>query len=420
MNKTPLIAALLVLAAWTGSARAGTGFVPAANATDMVYDFRRHQMYIANGDEVVRYAVDSGTLLSPVPMTGATLLGIDISRDGSMLALADMATDATHNWVRLVQLPSLATSKRSFALDFMEGGTWSVAFAADGALLVTSVFNGSGWVPMRRLIPSTGKWTTLASVTQATMLSASTDRNTIAFAESNISDGEWGLYDVPTGQTVRRQGYDDGTSAFNYEIATDALGAQFAIPTYQGMYVYNDVYRKIWTVTPNDHPAVGVAFHPVQPLVYYSAAYTPQVRVFNTRLGRMVAWYDLGDVFDWAGNGAYQPGRLKLSADGSLLMALAPGGVRFRRLYAPLAAANVSATVGSGVSTDIALKGSIGNNDSLAYSIWNKPRHGTVSVSGATARYRSVAGYKGSDSFRYMVRYGAAAYVVATTTVTVR
>jgi hypothetical protein len=218
---------------------------------------------------------------------------------------------------------------------------------------------------------------------------------------------------------VRREGYADGTSAFNYEIATDALGAQFAIPVGAGLYIYNDVYKRIWNVSsigPN-----GVAFHPVQPLVYYTPTDTRQVRVFNTRLGRMVAWYDMGDTFASPWNYvAYQAGRLKLSADGSLLMALAPGGVRFRRLYAPLAAANVGATVGSGVSTDIALKGSIGNNDSLAYSIWNKPTHGTVSVSGATARYRSVAGYKGTDSFRYMVRYGAAAYVVATATVTVR
>jgi hypothetical protein len=294
-----------------------------------------------------------------------------------------------------------------------------VAFAADGALLVTSRFNGSGWVPMRRLDPATGAWASLASVRQDTMLSASTDRNTIAFAEANISDGEWGLYDVPTRQMVRREGYADGTSAFNYEIATDALGAQFAIPVGAGLYIYNDVYKRIWNVSsigPN-----GVAFHPVQPLVYYTPTDTRQVRVFNTRLGRMVAWYDMGDTFASPWNYvAYQAGRLKLSADGSLLMALAPGGVRFRRLYAPLAAANVGATVGSGVSTDIALKGSIGNNDSLAYSIWNKPTHGTVSVSGATARYRSVAGYKGTDSFRYMVRYGAAAYVVATATVTVR
>ena len=415
-----MITALLVLAAGSGSARAEPGFVPAANASDMVYDFRRHQIDIANGDEVVRYAVDTASLLPSVPLPGAALRGIDISRDGSMLALADATTDATHNWVHLVQLPGLTTSKRTFDLGFYEGGTWSVAFAADDALLVTSMFNGSGWVSMRRLVPATGAWTALASVRQDTMLSASTDRNTVAFAEANISDGEWGLYDVPTHQTVRREGYADGTSAFNYEIATDALGAQFAIPTYTGMYIYNDVYQKIWTVPANDHPAVGVAFHPVLPLVYYACSGTRQVRVFNTRLGKLVAWYDMGDTFTWNGNGAYQSGRLKLSADGSLVMATATGGVRYLRVYAPLAAANVSASVYSGVAANVALKGSIGNNGTLSYVIWNKPKHGTVTLTGATARYQSVAGYKGTDNFRYMVRYGAAAYVVATASITVR
>ena len=414
-----MIAALLALVAWSSSARAEAVFVPAANATDMVYDFRRHQIDIANGDEVVRYAVDSGTLLPAVPLAGATLRGIDISRDGSMLALADATTDATHNWVHIVQLPSLAASKRNFTRDYYEGGTWSVAFAADGTLLVSSRFDGSGWVPLRRLVPSTGQSTSLATITQDTMLSASTDRNTIAYAESNISDGEWGLYDVPTRQVVLREGYTDGTSAFNYEIATDALGAQFAIPVGGGVYIYNDVYQRVLSI-PSIGPN-GVAFHPVLPLVYYTPTDTRQVRVFNTRLGRMVAWYDMGDTFASPGNYvAYQAGRLKLSADGSLLMALAPGGVRYLRLYAPLAAAKVSAAVGSGVATSIALQGSIGNHGTLSYAIWNKPRHGKVSVSGATAHYQSVAGYKGTDSFRYMVRYGAAAYVIATVAVTVR
>jgi hypothetical protein len=163
-----------------------------------------------------------------------------------------------------------------------------------------------------------------------------------------------------------------------------------------------------------------VAFHPVLPLVYYACADTRQVRVFNTRLGKLVAWYDMGDTFTWNGNGAYQSGRLKISADGSLLMATATGGVRYLRVYAPLAAANVRASVYSGVAANVALKGSIGNNGTLSYVIWNKPKHGTVTLTGATAHYQSVAGYKGTDSFRYMVRYGAAAYVVATASITVR
>ena len=54
VTKNLVITALLELAAGSGSARAEAGFVPAANATDMVYDVRRHQIDIVNGDEVVR------------------------------------------------------------------------------------------------------------------------------------------------------------------------------------------------------------------------------------------------------------------------------------------------------------------------------------------------------------------------------
>lgn len=410
-----------LLASYTGSSRAEAVFVAAPYRTDMVYDFRRDLIYVANGNEVLRYAVATQEFLSPIPLgAGVQLKGMDISPDGSRLAIADSTGTASSVRVHVVDLRTLATAKRATTKAFGEGGTWSVAFASDGTLLVTSTFEGSGWVPMRRLLVNPGRWSTVASVRQDTMLSASADRKTIAFAEANISDGRWGLYDVPTHRVVRRDGYSNGTSWFNYEIATDAMGSQFAIPTYGGTYIYGVDYERLQIVGQYAGPQpIGAAYHPVENLLYFPWAETSTVRVIDAQTFALVDTIEIGNSFQTTGNWAYSNGRTKLSADGSLLMVTVPGGLRYVRMYAPLAAGNIAAVAGSGVSTSVPLVGTIGNNGSLAYFISQRPKHGTVTVSGATATYKSDAGYTGPDSFQYTVRYGSAASKVGVATITV-
>lgn len=415
-----LWAFVLLLSTWSGTSHAAALLIPAALATDMAYDFRRGRIYIANGNEILRYSVARQSFLSSIPMgDSAVLKGIDISPDGTRLAVADQNSSDTELWVHLLDLTTLVDSVRKVSKAESESGMYSVAFAADRTLITTSSLVGSGWVPMRRLDLSTGAWAAVTDVRQDTMLSPSTDRQTIAFAEANISDGTWGVYDVPTKGLVRRQGYTDGTSNFNYEITTDAMGGRFAIPTYHGLYLYDADFQleRILGEYAGPRPLTA-AYHPVENLLYCPWAETSTVRVFNARTRGWVSTIQIEDDLGFMG-GAYTSGRIKLSADGSLVMVVVPGGVRYVRQYAPLAAAHVGTRATSGVSKDITLKGSVGNNGALTYSILQRAQHGSVKVSGGKAIYRSVAGYHGSDSFKYRVRYGAAAVADATVNVTV-
>lgn len=401
---------LLVWAVLVLHSRAGAvgSFVPAPNRADMVHDQQRNVVYITDGGNVLRYHVGSATFLAPV-MLGGQLSGIDISPDGTTLAVADRSTAATSLWVHLVRLADLSVSRITMTKAFGEAGSWAVAYAADGTLFITSEYAGSGWVPMRRFDPVTGSLTTIASVRQNTMLAASGDAKVIGFAESNISSGDWGAYYTQTNQLVRRESYSQGTSAFNWEISLDADGTQFVIPTYFGAYFYDASYARVATVgTYGGQLPIGTASHPVEPLAYFPFAQTREVRVYDTRTFSVVNIHDFEDTFDWVGNWAFVEGRTRLSRDGSLLMVSVTGGVRIYRAYAPLAAQALELRALSGAATPLTLGGSIGNGGALSYSLSRAPANGTVSINGASAAYTSRDGFSGSDSFRYRVGYGTA------------
>lgn len=402
-------AGLLLLAC--GTAQALGTFIPAPARTDMAYDDRRGLVYVASGDEILRYRVQDGTFLAPVAL-GGMLQGIDISPDGDTLAVADRSHDSGQVWVFTIDLDTLEAVRVEAPADDYEAGTWTVSYAHDGSLFVTSRFAGSGWTPMRRFPSQGGEAEVLATVRQDTMLAASGDRRKIAFAESDISDGRWGVVDAVSGDIVRREWYEDGTSAFNYEIASNVDGSQYAIPTYFGTYVYDADYARVATFGEYAGPQpVGLAYHPVDALAYFPWAETREVRVYDMEFLEEVGRYDFEHVFGHTGNHAFGAGRTKLSGDGSLLMVSVAGGVRILRLYEPLRAEPVSVRVGARMSrlkTLIPLRAAVGNGGDVSYEIVSQPAHGRVVLGGGIAAYTPAPGYSGNDSFVYRARYGRA------------
>ncbi len=405
-----------------GSAAAAGTLIPAPARVDMVHDAARSTIYISEGGSVLRYHVPSASFLAPIVL-GGQLSGIDLSPDGATLAVADRSSSATEQWVALVRLSDLAVSKAVMPKAFGEDGMWTVAFGADGSLFATARYAGSGWVPLRRLNLATMTWTQIANpypnnqVRQNTMLAASGNGQTIAFAESNSSDGPWGKVDVASGAIVNRTGYTNGTSAFNYEVAANANGTQFAIPGYMGTYIYNSAYQRIGTIgTYAGAQPIGVAYHPVEPLMYFPWTTTGQVRVYNATSLAQVDAYEFEDIFQGNGNWAFQQGRTKLSRDGSLLMVTVTGGVRVLQTYASLAAAQVTGTVAAGSAVTMGLKGSIGNAGQLSYALASAPALGSAVINGSTLSYTPNPGTSGIDSFKYIAKYGQA---TAESTVTV-
>ena len=326
----------------------------------MVDDSARDILYITDGGSVLRYHLSSNTFMTPFAI-GGNLGGIDISPDGNTLVIADRRRLDPNVWVYVIKLQTEQLQQILFPRAFYEGGTYTVAYANDSTL-ITSTFEGSGWVPLRKLNPITGAWSELATVRHNSMVTASGDLGVVGFAEADSSDGPFGRYRVADGNLLRKSGYTDGTAWFNYEIGVNRDGTQFAIPTYNGTYICDANLFKFHLVGQYAGPQpIGVVYHPVEGTVYFAWSGSTEVRAFDTTSFAQMAAYDFEHTFTGTGNNAFTQGRLKMSRDGSLLFATVEGGVRYLRFYEPLAADSQSVSTNEDSSAPIILSGSVGN-----------------------------------------------------------
>jgi len=421
-----LLFALLLLVPRPAAAE-GT-FISAPGRVDMVHDLNRNILYISRTvktwnsttgqqvitqSEVVRYNTATNTYLSPIPIYG-DLMGLDLSPDGNTLLVADQLHATDKLWVHQVDLQTLTVRKVEFPRDpgWLDGGTFAIAFGNDGAALITARFHGSGWTPLRRYHPATGVWSVVASVNQNSMVSASADGNYIALAESNSSDGPHGRFRVVDGSSIRRSGYELGTSWFNYEVGISRNGMQYAVPTYGGTYIYNQdaLFQTKVGVYAYAQP-IGVAYHPFQDIVYFawadwqnpSARY---VKAHRTTDFAVVGQFDFENQFDHPGNHAFQEGRLRIARDGSLLFGTVNNGVRFVRLGAGgLVATPQTVRTNEDLAVPVTLSGS-GNGGDLQYEVLTTPEHGVLTGSAPNLLYIPPPNYGGIDRFTFRVTGG--------------
>ena len=305
-------------------------FIPATNRVDMIYDDSRSLLYISSGGDVLRYDLTSDTFLTPFHV-GFSLMGMDLSPDGNTLAVADAGSGGGSKWVHLIDLPSGAITEAYFTLGFLETGTFSVAYGNDSALMISSQFGGSGWVPLRRYDPVLGTVTAVASVSQNSMLSASADGSVVAVAQGDQTGGPVGRYSVSS-QSITQSLFD--ASYFLYEIAVNRNGTQLAVPTSGGCSIYELsgnglVNTNVIGLSGAGRPA-GAVYHPSSDAVFFSWVNTGDVRVYQSVSWTELARFDFQTTFTSPTN-AYSNGRMKISRDGAIIFAMVPGGVRYLR-----------------------------------------------------------------------------------------
>ena len=295
----------------------------------MVCDSRGKILYITSGSSVLRYNLKTRKFLQPIAL-GGTLVGIDLSPDGKTLAVADTTllslTLVTVKDLKVVRLPVIG------GID--EVGLYDVAWGSDNMVYATGALppGWSGWVSMLKVDPTTGDATPIGgeTVTNYVVLRASPDRNVIGFAEGDISDGRWGAIDVATGNVDIREGYTDGTSWFDYDIAVASGGAQFTVPTGGGMFVYDDSYTKVSTIGQYGKTVFdGVAYSPKDGNLYASEASSNSIFVYDPTTFMKIKTYQVKATFPWNGNGSFSNGLIRFSRDGSILFVSVPNGIDY-------------------------------------------------------------------------------------------
>jgi len=312
------VASVLATPVTAAAAKAVGFYIPALDRVDMVHDARSNILYISAGDSVLRYKVDSKDFLPPLVL-GGDLRGIDLSPDQTLLAVADGVGDNGRVCVHLVNLETGKDAPASFTAEMMESGTFSVAFGADSQLWISSSCKGSGWVPLRKYNPATHAVLMLSTICQDTMLTASADRQSIGFAESNMSPGAYGRILYRATQLPKAM----STDGFLFEIGISRDGKQLAVPAYRSLVLTGSAVRAL-----DEKQIIGVTYHPQKDYLFLAQAGTSLLGVYDSSTMTRVKDLDFGDPFGWVGNHAFQSGRLRVSQDGKYLFCTVSGGVR--------------------------------------------------------------------------------------------
>lgn len=358
-------------------------FIRVQPAADMVYDQGRDILYIASGGAVQRYQVSTRTLLSPY-QTGGTLSGVDLSPDGSTLAVADQSRTSVY----LINLTSGAIIEKSFTPASFENGEHSVAFANDGSLLVASAatlgtFQGTS--SLRRLDPASGEVTVIDNGLMLANLMANADRSCLV-----VDDGEYngsiGWYDVATRKIVQKIGA-------NYASSEIAIGRDCSQLANSGEVLSTaTLSKKVSLSETNSSP--GVVYHPRADLLFLGIVGSSTVTAYDTNTFRSVLNLDTRNSLSY-------PGRLRIAPDGSYLFARVVDGIQVIPL-SPMLPQNQVVVTSQGTPVSITLKTAIPFND-LSFQVDSPPRHGTLTGTVPDLTYTPGATFEGTDGFTFTV-----------------
>ncbi|HEX6987803.1 MAG TPA: Ig-like domain-containing protein, partial [Planctomycetaceae bacterium] len=310
---------------------------------------RRHLLVTTADGTVERLDLTDMRLLDPFKV-GSSLLGADIAPDGGSLYVAESVRNVTQGFVRKVSLADGSVTNLAYDLAGLESGAYDIAITADGRALVTTLFAGSGWIPLRVLDLATGTFsnpTGLRSVRQNTDLYRSADRSRVLLLEGNISSGPVHVYDAATGGFPA--GITTDTFVTYYPAAVNRDGSLNAIG-FSGLAVYDANLRPVPAPVLSDR-TTGLAFDPTRDVLYRAGS--TEITVFETGSFTELFRFPIGETLS-----SKTP--MAVSDDGRFLFLGTAAGVRVYRLAAD--ARRVTLAAGQAVTDADFLNRSVTNN----------------------------------------------------------
>jgi sugar lactone lactonase YvrE len=306
--------------------------IPVTNHRDLVFDPMRGQLDITtSAGTVQRYDVASQTLLAPLTV-GTSLNGADITPDGSALYVTEGLAGSTQGVVHQVDLTTGQVTDLPYNLAFYEGGSWDVAVGANGKGLLTTKFNGSGWVPLRQIDLSSDTLSVRTDdpgsgyggqVRQNTRITRSADRSLFLLTESNISSGPMFTYN-PATDTFSSTSLNTNAFLDNAPIAVSRNGSLIAVEEYnQGLTVFSANLTPLRNLPGLDG---GVVFDPVRDMMYAVDTATDQIVAYDTNSWTVQYQLPIGESVGLPQ--AFGNGVMAMSNDGGHLFLATASGVR--------------------------------------------------------------------------------------------
>jgi hypothetical protein len=345
-------------------------------------------LYVAGQDgKLSVYDVETGALKAGWKV-GTNLGGLDVSLDGCYAVIAERTPVSTtigqygdRTYQIGVHRVDLATGEvKTFVTtpNYYDYTFFDVGVLANGKVLLTQSFQGSGWITLKMLDIITGAITTLpGSYTQDSIISVSEDRTKILVAESNISSAPLNLFTVQGDTLVRTaqngsSGFNRGVQAISDDgnlVANYVYGAGVLVFDGQLKYTYNlsNKYPDLQSTSGLQ----GLAFSKDNSILYVVDGDNDSILAISTRDWSTVATYPTGVSLA----GTYRTGafgdNLHVSDNGEYIILTHQGGVQ--RIDTTLrngTAATDTLTGGAGIDKLYGLDGNdvlIGNggNDKL-------------------------------------------------------
>jgi Ca2+-binding RTX toxin-like protein len=224
--------------------QAGIEFGGLDRPNDVAISADGTKIYAAGDDGNLRVYDPSGALLA-IWHVGTELGGIDISPDGSFAMVVDLQPVALDGQptntvsVYKVDLATGAVTTFNYATTWGDYVFHDVAVLADGTVLLSESFSGSGGPSSKLLDLSTGAFTSLEWGGQDTVFTVSPDGSYVFAAPENISDARLLIYQNGVGITANHGMYQDGVMGFNWGVQAFSATAGLAV---QGMGTVLNIY----------------------------------------------------------------------------------------------------------------------------------------------------------------------------------
>lgn len=310
------------------------GFINLPQVSDILYDEPRGLLYVTTTQGgLASVKLETGKI-STQKIGDGPLLGLDLSPSGAELAICENSVDLENMqyWIHIVDLEARTLREVYFPQRYdLQEGTHDAGFADDQTLYLDSSFTASGYVPLIRLNLGDDSFEALNDVMSDSMFARSLDNSTLVLVSPKDAIGPFYVVDTSSLDITKGSARVD-----LHDLAVNADGSMLAFPTAGKVKLLakddSGVYSIESAIEEADRTALAAVFNPVSSSIYVTWSKKldnspPFVERYNLDSleseGTVQTSIKLADTR----LGGFQPTRMRISSDGTLLFITVETGI---------------------------------------------------------------------------------------------